>query len=424
MAHNTQTLSTAHPPRPGDHTPAWVPLVEQFLGNYFLLLASAVIAWQFRLELPLGREYEWISRPRVAAVLLTLALGLAAAYGLAALLAPMLGRTFNPGRQYRVLLVGALFATMLMLIPARLLTIPLGLPEIRMSNLWLIYMNVAVWILGGVGVFLPRRTRQGDTASIIRDLQTLWEKRTMMRVWLGYRVQARYAQTALGLLWIIMLPLSTALVLTIAFTQFLRIQLDVPFIAFLLSGLVVFNLFQQAVLRSTAAIQEIQDVVIQVYFPREIILLLVLGEALIDALFTFIVMLLINAVVGVFPTSYMLLLPIPLLILVTLTMGLMLLLSWLSALIRDVPQLVAVFLQLFFYASPIIYPADFVPDQLRWVLLLNPIAAPVTAVHDLVVFQRLPDPMFLLYAGVLGAVLLHAGYAVFKANEDIFADLV
>ena len=102
------------------------------------------------------------------------------------------------------------------------------------------------------------------------------------------------------------------------------------------------------------------------------LVILALGEALVDFLFTFAAMILINVLHGIFPNIYWIYLPFLIFVLVTFTLGLMLILSCLSMLVRDIPQLtVGVVLQLMFYLTPLIYPIDRIPDQFRVLLLLK-----------------------------------------------------
>src|SRR5690349_2980081 len=122
----------------------------------------------------------------------------------------------------------------------------------------------------------------------------------------------------------------------------------------------------------------------QIYFPREIIVLSALGEALVDTLFMFAAMLVINALVGVFPNDLFVFLPLIVVMEVALSLGLMFVVSWVSVLVRDIPQLVSVLLQIIFYLCPIIYPISIVPERWRFLIELNPLAVLVEAYRDII----------------------------------------
>jgi ABC-type polysaccharide/polyol phosphate export permease len=274
-------------------------------------------------------------------------------------------------------------------------------------------------------VLYPGRLSISEDRLLIGDyLSRLWASRHLIRLWLGFNVQTRYSQTVLGILWIVLLPLATAAVLSLAFSQFLRVQLDVPFISFFLSGLVPWGVFNQGVLTGMRSVLAAGGLINQINFPREVLVLLALGEVVVDFLFTFAAMVVINAINGIFPNLYWLYLPFLFFVLVSFTLGLMLFLSSISMFVRDVPQLVGVALQLLFYLTPLLYPVSSIPDRFRVLLLLNPLAGLIQAFRDVIVYARPPDLLTLYYPFVAGVVLLYAGYSFFKAREESFADVL
>jgi lipopolysaccharide transport system permease protein len=320
----------------------------------------------------------------------------------------------SPYRQFSVLF----FSQVLFLGPAVFFS-----PDL--SQLQLAYFEIAGVLLGLGVVVWPghlRKVRQADT--FVSDLKRLWDNRSLLGLWLNYNIRSRYSQTVLGILWIVLLPLSTSAVLTIAFTQFLRIKTDVPFIVFFMAALVPYGVFTQGVQNSTRTILGMMGLLNQVYFPREVLVLVTLGEALVDLFFTSLAMLAVNALYGFWPNTLFIFLPVILAILVMFTLGLMLFVSCLSVLIRDVPQLVSVVLQLAFYLTPILYPMDDFPVRYRTLILINPLASVIQAFREIIVYHRDPDPVMLYYPAVMAVALLYTGYAFFKSNEDRFADLI
>jgi len=317
----------------------------------------------------------------------------------------------HPARQFVTMILVALAGIML-LFPS-------------MARLQLLYFFVASSLICLLVIALPRRLYlKNPENDLLDDLGKLWQRRALLRLWISYNVRARYSQTILGILWIILLPLATALILAIAFTQILRIQLDVPMVSFFLAGLVPFNLFSTGVLNGTRAVLGKLPLVTQVYFPREILVLLVLGEVLVDFVFTFGAMIFINLTYGLYPNVYYIYLPFIVLILIALALGSMLIVSCLSLLVRDIPQLMGVFMQLLFYITPIIYPVETIPAHLRYVYVLNPLAAIVQAFRDVIVYARQPDFVTLYYPIVLSGILLYLGYCIFKSVEGTMADML
>lgn len=384
-----------------------------YLLDLLLFLAAYFVALYLRRTLPFGRfvgvHYGWYeARPY-----LTVALALAAAY----LLRVVLSRR---GAREDVLRFWTPIAGIALACVALTVFVP------TFSALQKGYFAVSALILTGLVVPLPRRAAARETRpSLASSLVRLWANRSLLRIWVQYNVQSRYAQAVLGILWIVLLPLSTAFVMSVVFSQIMRIAIhNVPFIAFFLAGFVPWGLFNQSVSAGMRSVISAMGLINQIYFPREIIILSALGEALVDTFFMFVAMVLIDAVVGIFPNGLWIVLPLLLAIQLALCLGIMLILGWLSVLIRDVPQLVSVLLQITFYLSPIIYPLQIVPQRFRFLITLNPIAVIVEAYHRIVVYGSAPDWLSLLYPAALGIALLVFGYRLFKTNEDRMADMV
>ncbi len=389
--------------------------LAQMVANLLILIGAHLIAVQIRLRIPwglaLGPEYD--GQPIGMYVVFIGAVGLA--YGMAWIVAraERPRRILAPHKQFRVLIVaiGLAWAGALVFLP-------------DLSQLQMAYFTVTAVVLGVCVIVWPGRINRGATG---RDVYTalirLWAARPLLGLWLRLNIQSRYSQTVLGILWIVLLPLATSGVLALAFSQFLRVKSDVPFIVFFFCALLMWGLFNQGIFNGMGAIRARMELIRQVAFPREVLVLLAIGEALIDLFFTLIAMIIVNALHGIWPNAQWVYLPALIGILLCLTLGLMFFLSSLSLLVRDIPQLVSVVMQLLFYLTPILYPVDAIPERFRFIVLLNPVGLVIQAVREVVIYARPPDPLTLYYPTVVGLTLLYMGYAFFKANEERFADL-
>ena len=304
---------------------------------------------------------------------------------------------------------------------------------------------VLVWILrdvnaiqvggfAGISIILficfvaaPKWLRGSQGKPGITDhLKDLWAYRVLLVTWLQYNVAARYSQTILGILWIMLVPLSTALVLALVFSQFFD-RADIggmPYVCFFLAGVVPWTLFHDSIHKGTVAIESKLGIISQVYFPREVLVLISLGESLIDTFFMFVAMLAINALNGIWPNALYVLLPLLLLIQVCLSLGLSLFLSYMTVLIPDIPQLVGIALRLLFYTTPIIYQMAFMPSPIRDILSANPLSPLIETYRDIIIYARMPDLSSLFYPLVMSVIALYLGYIAFKANEEDLADFV
>ena len=397
---------------------AWVAEFATTVASHFFVLAGAMLlAVQIRLQVPLGLHLypNYQAQPLLLYPLLACAALLTAALVQSSVAQQQPFSIFlakyHPFRRYLVSLGLAAIAVLMLL------------PDV--SQLQMVYFAFTGFLLGILCIALPYRLYVGHPESdLLKSLQLLWQRRALLKIWLRFNIASRYSQRVLGILWIILLPIATSVVLSFAFTQFMRIQLDVPYISFYMAAMIPYTLFSNSVLNSTSSIISRIGIIAQVYFPREILVLLTLGEAVVDFGFGFVAMLVINVFAGVLPNIYFAYLPLLFLILVVMSLGLMFLVSSLTVMVRDIPQLMVVLMQLLFFVTPIIYPLDQFPANLRFIFVINPIAPIIQAFRDIVAYGRAPDFVSLYYPIVFAGVALVVGYSTFKSFETEMADYV
>lgn len=280
----------------------------------------------------------------------------------------------------------------------------------------------AVVAMGWVFYILPQRSR----VPVRHHLQQLREHGMLILLWLKYNILSRYNQKVLGILWIVLLPLSTSLILALVFSEILKTpQLTgVPFVAFFLTALTPWTIFSQSMFGATTAILANMSLISAVPIPREVPVIRTLGESLVDGLFMFICMLVINLLLGIVPGSAFLFLPVIILTQICGMLGLMFFISAASVIIRDIPQFVSVIMQFLFYLTPIVYPAELVPAHLQIILWLNPLYFVTTAYRMIILHNQLPDLHLIYGAFVISLLVLCSGYLFFKSYDHLFADYV
>jgi ABC-type polysaccharide/polyol phosphate export permease len=263
--------------------------------------------------------------------------------------------------------------------------------------------------------------------SLVHALSDLKQYRALMLLWLRYRLETRYAQAILGILWVILLPLSTSLVLAIAFTQLSgrsTIVNDVPYVAFLLAGSSLFQICRNIILQARQSLLSMMSVISRVYFPREILILVMVGEVLVDFSVVFIAMLGINALFfHIYPNIYYIYLPVIVLIMVGFSVGVALLVSWYGLLISDLQQLLTIIMKLLFFLTVLFARSD-ASSLATTIIHVNPLALLVEAFRDVVLYARAPDMLNLAFPAVVALMLLYIGYTTFKANEDRIVEVM
>ena len=247
----------------------------------------------------------------------------------------------------------------------------------------------------------------------------------LILAWSGRNIRARYQQSVLGWLWAIVQPVAAVIMFTVIFTVFVPVDtMGPPYVIFSYTALVPWTLFASAVTDMSGALVDNKDLIAKVYFPREVLPIAALLSRLVDfgVASGLLLLLLLYYRLPVFVLGW-LCLPLVLLIQLMLVLGLGLASAALNVFYRDVKPLLALGLQLWFYASPIIYPVSMVPERLRSFYFFNPMAGTLEAYRAVLLYQKLPGT-YLLISGGVAVVVLVCGYWFFKHVEYRFADVI
>jgi lipopolysaccharide transport system permease protein len=259
---------------------------------------------------------------------------------------------------------------------------------------------------------------------------SFWRHRALIAILTKREVVGRYRGSMLGLLWSFLLPVFMLGVYTFVFSAVFKARWTTQsaskseFALVLFAGLMVFNLFAECVNRAPALIKQNQNYVKKVVFPLEILPWISLGAALFHTLVSFAVWQLFFVIFFGAPAVTAPLFILVLLPLVLFTIGVSWLLAALSVYLRDLEPLVGVFTTALMFMSPIFYPMSALPERLRGVFALNPLAAPVEYAREVLFWSRLPDVSgFMLYTVGCGLVAW-AGFATFQKLRSGFADVL
>lgn len=251
----------------------------------------------------------------------------------------------------------------------------------------------------------------------------LYRYREMFWGLVSREVRARYKGSVLGFLWSLLNPLLMMAVYSLVFAVFMRIQIP-HYAVFLFCGLLPWSWFTTTLTNGAAAIVANSNLIKKVYFPLEILPLVNVTTNLVNFLFSLPVLALFMLISGVPFTVHLLALPVLLLIQFALTLGLALLLATLNAFFRDVEQLLGPLLLAWFYVTPVIYPADMIPQGYKFLFWANPMAPLIVSYQDVLYRGQAPDFRHLIYAGLSSVVLFLVGYALFYRQKFNFAEVV
>jgi lipopolysaccharide transport system permease protein len=253
----------------------------------------------------------------------------------------------------------------------------------------------------------------------------LYRSRDLLWSWTTRNIRARYQQSALGWLWAVFQPAAQVFIFTLIFTLFVPVDTgDVPYPVFSYVALVPWTLLSASVTDMSQALVANMNLVTKIYFPREILPIAALLARLMDfgvAAGLLVILMILYKVP--FSLSNLLYLPLILVTQLLLLLGLGLASSAANVFFRDVQSLLALLFQLWFYASPIIYPVSMVPERWRLLYFFNPMAGVLEAYRDILLNSRAPGP-YLVPSAVISAIIFVVGFWFFKKVEFQIADIV
>ncbi len=260
---------------------------------------------------------------------------------------------------------------------------------------------------------------------MISHLRQLFAARELLFVWAGREVKVRYKQSLLGVLWAVLQPVALTIMFTVVFSYIVRVPTDgVPYPVFSYAALVPWTFLSTAINFGVPSLVNNMNLITKIYFPREILPLAAIVAAGIDFVISAILFIGLMVFYRLPMHPAMVLLPVLILIQVALAFGVTLLGAATLVFFRDVRFIVPLFLQMWLYASPVIYPVSMIPPSWQAIYRLNPMVGILEAYRDILLYQRWPDATALLVAASIALVVLTLSYALFKRLEPRFADMI
>lgn len=260
---------------------------------------------------------------------------------------------------------------------------------------------------------------------MIKDILEFFRYRELLIALTIREIKVRYKQTTLGVVWAILQPFSLMLIFSLVFGYFLGAESEgIPYPIFYYSALLPWTFFSTSVSFGSLGIINNSALITKVYFPRETLPLASIGAAVLDLLiasFIFILMMIFYKT----PITIQLLNIIPIMIIMVIfTTSVVLFSSALVVLWRDLKFVIPLVVQIWMFATPIIYPLNKVPDSLKTIYMLNPMAVIVENFRLVTLFAKPPIVSNLFTAIFVSIILFFISYKFFKIKEKIFADVI
>lgn len=257
-------------------------------------------------------------------------------------------------------------------------------------------------------------------------VRELWEAREFVVTLAEREFRARYAQSYLGVAWIVFTPLMLMGVFSLVFTRVADIDTGgVPYLLFAYVGLLPWTFFSAAVNRASDVLLQNKSLLNKVYCPREVFPLSSVGAAGVDGVVATVALGVLFIATGFAPRATLVWFPLALVIQLVFTIAVTLLVSIATVYVRDVKQIVPVALQLGLFATPVAYGlGDYLPAGAQsWYVAVNPLGAVIDTYRRTILMGQQPAWDLLGVAALSSGVLLLVSYALFKRFETGIADV-
>lgn len=292
--------------------------------------------------------------------------------------------------------------------------------------------SLVKWLLSGrnpaeSSMKLPIRKLVIENRSGLFDMDwsALWEYRELLYILIWRDVKVRYKQTAIGVSWVVLQPLITMLLFTAIFGYMAKVPSDgVWYPVFSLTALLPWTYFAQAIIRSGESVVGNAKLVGKIYFPRLMLPLAMIVAPLVDLALSMVLLFGMLIYAGIPLTWKVVTLPAFILLAMLTAMGLSLFTSAMNVKYRDVGHAIPFVIQIWMFASPIVYPVSLVPEKWRLLYGLNPMAGVIEGFRWALLGQTAPDPMVMAESVVVLVVVLIAGTVYFRQAERQFADVI
>lgn len=233
--------------------------------------------------------------------------------------------------------------------------------------------------------------------------------------------KVKYKRSVLGIIWSLLYPILTMIVMAVVFSNIFRISSpDVNYLAYLLSGLVMFNYFSEASNLAMSSVVGSFSLINKIYIPKYIFPLSKCLFVGINFLLTLIPLYIVLFATGTGVNIYHLFLPYAYICLFMFTLGMGFILSAVSVFLRDMFYIYGIVLMMWTYLTPIMYDIKLISAELQVWFKLNPMYHYINFAREIILYGRIPQPFTWITCLVSSVIVLIIGVVVFRKTQDKF----
>ena len=257
----------------------------------------------------------------------------------------------------------------------------------------------------------------------MKIFKDLYNYRELLKTSVKKDIGGKYKHSFLGVLWSFINPLLQILVYALIFPLVMKSGGSYKdYTVFMVCGLIPWAYFTTVINRASFIMIENGNILKKVYFPRSILPLSLVTSETINFLVSCIIILVFIVIKGFGISKFILFFPLVLLIQYVLLLGIALIFSAVTVYMRDIQHFIGVVLQLLFYATPIVYSIDTIPENFRWILKWNPMTYIIEGYRAIFYNQTMPDLKSLGVLGIISIIILIVGYLLFNKLQKRFAE--
>jgi lipopolysaccharide transport system permease protein len=259
--------------------------------------------------------------------------------------------------------------------------------------------------------------------------KSLWDYRHFIFSSIKNDLLVRFLRSKFGALWVILNPLSQVLIFALILSSVMRARIEgmdcnFSFSIYLLAGMLAWNLFFEIVVRSTTLILDNANVLKKINFPKITMPVIMLGSCVVNNLFLFLSIVVIFFLMGHgFNFSLLALIPLAITTIIF-AFGVGLIVGILNVFIRDIGQVIPIGLQIMFWLTPIVYPANIIPVEHAGYLYFNPMAPIVEGYHSVLLYGKVPDFTEISIVFIIGCLLTSLGLYMFRKASPEMVDVL
>ena len=269
---------------------------------------------------------------------------------------------------------------------------------------------------------MPKTVISAKRSTLTRYLKQIWQYKSLIVTLARRDLKIKYAQTALGLAWTVVQPLVAVIIYTLFFSTLLKFDTKYPYSLFVLSGVLLWGLFNYVFSQGSTSLNANQDIIRKLCFPKIILPFSKVLVAMVEFAVIFILFILLLIYHQQSIPLRIFVIVIPVLTTVFFALGLSLFLSAATVKNRDLNHIIPFFVYFGIWLTPVFYPVSIIPEKYAHIMYLNPMVSAIQMFRWCFFGESLH---YYAIGGLLLAFLVFlGGFLYFRFNEDEIIDLL